>query len=103
MRDNYRVPKYQPALVSPKYSRPKLGVTSIELNLLFGMKPSQTDIGKERRDFYFYYRLYFTITAPQVMLRLVPWIMSGGEIRVKMVEKTNKELDKLGSVFMFHI
>lgn len=65
------------------------------------MKPSQTDIGKEMRDLVL--GLYFTITVPQVILRLVPWIMSGEEIRVKMVEKTNKELDKLGSVFMFHI
>lgn len=35
MRDNYRAPKYQPASVSPKYSRPEVGVTSIDLNLLW--------------------------------------------------------------------
>lgn len=89
MRDNYRVPKYQPASVSPKYSRPKLGVTSMELNLLFGMKPSQTNryskvkFKKEGlRDFVHNdrQRCNFKVIG-------MSWIM-WGEIKAKVVEKT---------------
>lgn len=47
-RHNYRVRHCQPASVSPKYSHPKLGVTSFELNLLFKMRTSQTNRGDGR-------------------------------------------------------
>lgn len=47
LRHNYIVPKYPASSASPKYSRLKLGVSSIQLNLLFRMKHCrQTEKGK---------------------------------------------------------